>query len=107
MKNLTILMMLLMIFQSCRNNSYPTIQNQEQLSNFFVYETINGKEYISVENSKCLSRTYKISKEYVGAVDRAIKLNIKECQKIIGYSPKEYGIFATWMENFRVWLISF
>ena len=108
MKTLIMSMMLLMALTGCLNpDSYPRIENQEQLSPFFVYETINGKEYISIEKSKCLSRTYKISKEFIGAIDKAVKLNIKECQKVVGYSPKEYGVFATWLENFRHWLLQF
>ena len=95
-------MMLLMLLTSCLEP--PTIADQEQLSSVFVYETINGKEYISVEKSKCLSRTYRISKEMVGAIDKNIKLNIKECDRVTGYAPSEYVTLASFMENLRIYL---
>ena len=112
MKNLVprmmILIPLVICLNSCRNpNSYPRIDDQEQLSPVLRIETINEKDYISIENSYCLSRTYRISKEYVGAIDKAIKLHIMECNKVIGRAPSEYGVFATWLENFRHWLLEF
>jgi hypothetical protein len=98
--------MLGILLASCRNpNGYPKISDQEQLSPFFVVETINGKDYISIEKSKCLARNYRITKGYIGPISDAIDLHIFECNKVIGYSPKEYGVFATWMENFRNWLL--
>lgn len=104
MKKLLILMMLATALTSCRDpDGYPRIENQEQLSPFFVY-TENGN--IDVKKSKCFSRTYKISKEFVGAIDKHIKLDIRECNKIVGYSPVEYGVFSTWLENFRHWLVN-
>jgi len=97
----------LICLSSCKDpNGYPRIQDQEQLSPYFVYETIDGKEYISIEKSKCNSRTYRITKHSIGPIDKAIGLNIKECQKIVGYSPKEYIVFADWLEDFRLWLLS-
>jgi len=92
----------------CLNpNSYPRISDQEQLSPNFVYVKIDGKEYIDVEKSVCFSRVYRIAKGYIGSVGNEMDLNIKECNKVIGYAPSEYGVFATWMENFRHWLLGF
>lgn len=110
MKILIPLMILLTVLTSCLNRQgqkRPLINNLEQLSPVFKYVEIDGKEYISLEDSKCLSRTYKISREYVGGIDKPIKLDIKECHKMVGYAPREYGVFATWLENMRVWLIGF
>lgn len=86
-------------------NGYPRIEDQEQLSPVFNYIEINGKTYIDIDESYCLARVYRISKGYVGATTKAVELNISECNKIIGYAPREYGIFATWLENLRQWLI--
>lgn len=106
MKHL-VLMILLMSLANCRNNNHPTINNQEQLSPVFEYVIVDGKEYIDIESSRCNSRTYKISKEFVGPIDKAVKLNIKECNKIIGRATKEYATFATFLENMRRWLLTF
>ena len=100
------LMMLLIVLISCRNR-YPTIQDQEQLSPVFNYITIDGKQYIDVESSKCLSRTYRIDKRYVGAINQAIMLDIRECDRVIGYAPREYATFASFLENMRRWLNTF
>lgn len=100
------LMMLLTILASCRNN-YPEIADQEQLSPVFSYVEIDGKKYIDIETSKCLSRTYRITKRYVGAIDNAIMLDIRECNKVVGYAPREYVIFASFLENMRRWLNTF
>ena len=99
--------LLVVCLNSCKDPSgYPRIQDQEQLSPSFVYETIEGKEYISIEKSKCNSRTYRITKGFIGPIDKAVGLNIKECQKIIGKAPSEYNVFFNWLEDFRLWLIS-
>lgn len=110
MKTLILLMIVSMTLASCRNRNgqyRPIIQNQEQLSPIFQYVDIDGVEYISIEESVCASRTYKIAREYIGVVNKPLRLNIKECNKVVGYSPSEYGVFATWLENMRVWLIGF
>lgn len=106
MLRLIMLTTLVIAFQSCRD-SYPRIGDQEQLSPFFEYINVDGTLYIDIERSRCLSRTYRISKGFVGSIDKAISLDIKECHKVVGYSPKEYGVFATWLENFRNWLLGF
>jgi len=93
---------------NCRNpDSYPKIPDQEQLTPFFSYIEVDGKTYIDMEKSVCLSRVYRISKGSIGPINEAIDLDIRECNKVIGYSPKEYGTFATWLENFRIWLLGF
>lgn len=93
----------------CKNpNSYPKINDQEQLSPVMSTPVeINGKMYIPVEESYCLSRTYRIQEGYIGPVGRVLELGIEECNKIIGRAPREYGVYATWLENMRVWLNGF
>lgn len=101
-----LLVILLMTLIGCRNN-YPTIQDQEQLSPVFNYITIDGKEYIDLESSRCLSRTYRVDRRYVGAINQTIMLDIKECDRVIGYAPREYATFASFLENMRRWLNTF
>lgn len=97
----------LICLSSCKDPSgYPRIQDQEQLSPSFVYVTIAEEEYISIKKSKCNSRTYRISKGFIGPIDSAVGLNIKECQKIVGRAPREYVVFFNWLESFRLWLIN-
>jgi uncharacterized membrane protein len=104
-----ILLILTLIFlNSCRDpNSYPKIVDQEQLTPIFELIIVDGVEYINPRESYCLSRVYRIGKGYLGPISEAIKLNIKECDRVIGYAPSEYNVFATWLENFRHWLLGF
>ena len=112
MKKLIILMMLLTLSMSCRNRhgqSQPNdIQDQEQLSVYLADPVeIEGKFYIPLDGSGCISRNYRITDGYIGPISDRIILDLRECHKVIGYSPSEYGALATWMENMRVWLIGF
>lgn len=102
-------MLIVSCLSSCVNpNSYPRIKDQEQLSPFLAPAVeIEGKLYIPVKKSVCLSRVYRISKGFVGSIGRELDLDIYECNKIIGRAPAEYGVFATWLENFRNWLLKF
>ena len=102
MKTQIMMILSLTLLTNCLNP--PVIADQEQLSTQFVYETIDGKEYISVEKSKCLARTYRITLDMVGAIDKNIKLNIKECDKVVGYASSEYVTLASFMENLRIYL---
>jgi len=98
----------LIFLNSCVNpNSYPRIADQEQMTPIFNYVEVGGVEYIDLESSYCLSRIYRIGKGYIGPIKDAIKLHISECNKVIGYAPDEYGVFTTWLENFRSWLLRF
>ena len=109
MKMLIILMTLMTLIQSCRNpDSYPKLEDQEQLSPYLANVVeIDGEEYIPLKGSYCFSRVYRISKGSIGPINEAINLDIRECHKIVGRAPSEYGVFATWLENFRVWLLGF
>lgn len=105
-----ILITLLMTLGACRNRrgvDRPEIKNQEQKSPVFKIVEIEGKSYIDMDQSFCNSRIYQINSDYIGSDGRVIRLDIMECQKIIGYSPGEYGVFATWLENMRHWLKGF
>ena len=108
---IVVLMTLLISTVGCRRsgdpNSYPRIEDQEQLSPAFYYTEIDGRMYIDVERSRCNSRIYRISKEYVGQVGDSVLLDIRECDRIIGYSADvEYPAFATWLESMRQWLLA-
>jgi hypothetical protein len=109
MQKLKMMFVILLVsfLSSCKSpNSYPRIQDQEQLSPHFEYVTVNNIVYISIDKSSCNSRTYRISKHSIGPINKAIKLDIRECQKLVGRSPNEYTIFFNWLESFRVWLLS-
>ena len=102
------LILILICLSSCNRNNAPKINDQEQLSPILADAVeIDGEMYIPVKESYCLSRKYRINKGYIGPVGRVLDLDIYECQKIIGRAPSEYGVFVTWMENVRVWLLKF
>jgi len=96
------LMTLLILLTSCLDP--PEIADQEQLGTVFSYVTIDGVEYIDIDKSYCTARTYRITKASVGAINKAIKLNIKECDRMTGYAPSEYVTLATFMESLRLYL---
>lgn len=109
MKILT-LTIAMILFASCRRqnpNSYPRINTQEQLSPVFSVVEIDEKEYIDIESSKCLSRNYQINRDVIGPVDDTVLvMDIRECDRMIGYAPQEYATFTTWLESMRQWLLS-
>lgn len=95
--------LLITCLSSCLN--YPKIEDQEQLSLFLAEPLeIDGKLYIPVSESGCFSRVYRITRGYIGSIGSEQEYDVYECQKMIGRAPTEYGVYATWMENFRVWL---
>ena len=77
---------------SCRvsRDNMPKIEDVKQLSPYFHYVTIDGKEYIDVQKSVCFSRDYRHTIDYVGPVGAYESLNIKKCNKVVGYSPVNY-----------------
>lgn len=109
MKNFLIILIMFGTL-SCRNRSgesRPEINDLEQMTPIFKLVEVDGKEYISIEESVCLSRIFRHSKGYVGPIKGRIQLNILECHKMIGYAPDEYKVLVTWLENFRHWLLGF
>lgn len=93
--------MLLINCLSCSHKTYYKIKDQVQLSPSFVYVKINGKEYISIERSKCFARNYRISHKYIGPIGQTIPdKNIKQCNKIMGYAPKQYAAMSDMTVNF-------
>jgi hypothetical protein len=103
-----LLILLTICLSSCNDpNGYPRLADQEQLIPIFRYVEIDGREYIDTEESFCASRLYRVSKGYIGSIQKPIRLHISECHKIIGRAPDEYNAFSTWLENFRNWLLGF
>ncbi len=101
-----------MLIISCRNRNGQeqpkTPNDQEQLSVFLAeHVEIDGKLYIPLDGSGCISRNYRVERGYIGPISESIVLDLRECHKVIGYSPAEYGVLTTWMENMRVWLVGF
>lgn len=102
---LLMLAILSIIFLSgCK--SYPKLTDQQQKSPVFVYVTINGKEYISVEYSTCYSRLYHIGKDFIGPLEHVSNRSIKECDRIVGRSAIDYTTYTSWLEDMRIWIIS-
>lgn len=106
------LMMLLTLIQSCRNRNGQEqpkeLEDREQLSVYLADAIeIDNKLYIPLEGSGCFSRNYRIDNGFVGPISEEITLDIRECHKIVGFAPSEYGNLATWLENMRIWLIGF
>lgn len=105
-------MMLGMLIISCRNRygqeQPPNPNDQEQLSVFLADTVeIDGKLYVPLDGSGCISRNYRIDDGYIGPISESIVLDLRECHKVVGYLPSEYGVLTTWMENMRVWLVGF
>jgi hypothetical protein len=73
----------------------------KQCSPVFFYEEIDGMVYISTDKSTCLCRQYKVSVEYIGPINDATTESISVCNKIIGYSPKQYVELNSLMEYVR------
>jgi len=110
MKNLILLIALLTLLINCRNRrgvERPELARQEQKSPYFAVISFNGRNYIDIDKSYCLSRVYEISDSHIGSTSDVIKLPIAECHKIIGYSPSEYGVLTSWLVNMKGWLKGF
>ena len=96
-----LLLPLLMTLIACP--SIPTVRDTEQRSPVFVYVEIDGKEYIDVESSMCLSRQYRFNSEMVGPVTKSIAKSIKECDRVIGWhSSVEYPLVYRYWDEIRV-----
>jgi len=110
LRHALIILTILGTFLSCKNRlgvARPKLEPQEQKSPIFVLIEIDGKSYIDIQESYCLSRSYDISRDRVGPVSDPVFLGILECEKIVGRSPEEYGVFATWLDDMRHWLLGF
>ena len=53
------------------------------------------------ENSRCLERQYKYSKEYIGPVGSTKEVPIEYCDKMLGYDPETYLKVLKFMEDVR------
>ena len=77
---------------SCRRDDFlePKIQDITQLSPVFIYEVIDGKRYISIEKSRCLSRKYRHNRDFIGPITETVSLHITRCDRSVGYDPIDY-----------------
>jgi len=90
------------ILASCTN--IPSTPDGPQCSPIFSYVTsLEGKSYIDVDNSYCLCRTYHFGLDYIGKTPDSStwKEPINYCDKLIGWTPKEYAKKATFWEEVR------
>lgn len=90
-------------FTSCRVTSedMPKIEDVEQLSPYFHYVNIDGKDYIDVELSRCFARNYRHSIDFVGPVEYSKAESIKKCNKVVGYGPVNYTKVFNYHDHVR------
>lgn len=95
----------LILLVSCTSTitgNKPEIEDLPQCSPIFRYETLDNKEYISLEKSYCLCGRYRFTQNYVGPVGDSWIENIKSCHKVIGWKPKEYGEVSGFWQEVRI-----
>lgn len=90
---------MIICLEGCRTQPVEFVG--KQCSPVFFYEDIAGVQYINIERSSCLCRTYKVSKDYIGPISNTEIESIDVCNKIIGYSPKEYVALTNLLEYVR------
>ena len=85
----------------------PTIEDTAQCSPYFVYVTIENKEFIDVEKSSCFCRSYHFGEDYVGPQVGGVnwKEPLHSCNKIIGWAPTIYTKVASYWEELRAYLV--
>jgi hypothetical protein len=106
MKNLLLLIILISCLNLTSCRWAPRDFVGYQCSPVFAYEDIAGKQFISVDDSKCFCRKYRVSQAYIGPLAEAVNEPLSRCDKIIGYSPVEYTDLTNLMEWVRVRLNS-
>jgi hypothetical protein len=99
MINILILILSISCLNSCRTTPKEFVGYQ--CSPVYAYEDIAGVTYINAELSKCFCRKYKVSTGMIGPISEAVNEPISKCNKIIGYSPKDYVDLANLMEYVR------
>jgi len=86
---------------SCRVTEEPKIEDLRQLSVYFHFVDIAGKEYIDVAASRCYSRQYRHSKEFIGPLGNEKLEDMSVCDRMIGYSPRNYTKLHNFMQRVR------
>lgn len=88
---------------SCRRDDLlePKMEDISQLSPVFIYEVIDGKRYISVEKSRCLSRKYRHNRDFIGPITETASFAISRCDRSIGYDPIDYVKLHNYKEAVR------
>ena len=100
MKKILLLTILTTCLSACRTP--PKYFIGTQCSPVYSYEDLAGVTYINAESSKCFCRQYRVSPEFIGPTSESKNYPIEKCNKIIGYSPKEYVELNNLMEYVRV-----
>jgi len=99
MRKILTLILITTFLNACRTQ--PQLFIGKQCSPVFFYEDIAGVPYISTEKSTCLCRQYKVSVEFIGPITESVIEPIATCNKIVGYSPKQYVELNSLMEYVR------
>jgi hypothetical protein len=63
--------------------------------------TVNGELMIDPDLSFCLIREYTYSVDYIGPKSKFQKFPLSECNKVNGYSPRDYTDVYEYMEAVR------
>jgi len=52
-------------------------------------------------NNRCVERLYRFSADYIGVIGPVRDVDLSMCDKVIGYTPKNYAEVSTWIEKRR------
>lgn len=94
-----LLIMLMLIFQSCRSDDLHLSYQGEQCSPVFVY-TDETQKLIDADKSYCNTRQYEMNLNHVGALPGTdLKKPLPYCDRCTGF--KKYADAATFWEKVR------
>jgi hypothetical protein len=99
MSNAIVFSLIFFLSTSCAVKVRDTLQ----CSPVFKYVEIEAIGYISMEESYCICRQYRFNEDYVGPVPAGPVTYepIQSCNKLIGWSPKEYALVSNYWEELR------
>jgi hypothetical protein len=74
---------------SCQSEIKPFEDNQYSIELKMI--EIAGEKFISINDSKCNRRKYRVWKDKVGALENFQLVSMEECLMLIGFKPKAYA----------------
>ena len=98
--NLTISLLMTIFLSGCQT---PEVRDllQKSARLVLIYDAETGRRYVDEQESGCFVRMYRHTKEYVGSITSSEERDILECNKVIGYGPRDYGDLALFKEEIR------
>lgn len=97
--------LLMICLSACQTRPDELIKNQKFVS--FSYVEIDGKKYIDPDKSFCAVREYKYSLEFLGPITKFRDVKFDECNKLNGYTPKDYIDVTNFLEDVRLEIKSY